>query len=89
MFFSNKTSARQDIEPQAKRLERKTRGLGKNLEKSASLRKNRPMKDCDFCIPINIWVIFPSRAWTLNQLISNEEAPKGSRYAKADFSGFD
>ncbi len=26
--------------------------LGKNLEKSASLGKNRPMKDCDFCIPV-------------------------------------
>ncbi|MGH8000579.1 MAG: hypothetical protein ACREPR_14395 [Brasilonema sp.] len=63
--------------------------MGKKLEKSASLRKNRPMKGCHFCIPVDNWGDFSAKNVGSKPVTCNEEAPKGSRTFGADFSGFD
>ncbi len=55
-------------------------GLGFYLEKSASLRKNRPMKSCDFCIPVDNLGDFSASTLTLNPLLVMRHR---------SFSGFD
>ncbi|MBW4636525.1 MAG: hypothetical protein KME30_33025 [Iphinoe sp. HA4291-MV1] len=46
------------------------------------------MKSRDFCIPVDNWGDFSANNIGSKPVTCNEEAPKGSRYAKADFSGF-
>ncbi|MGH8001077.1 MAG: hypothetical protein ACREPR_17035, partial [Brasilonema sp.] len=62
-------------------------GWANTNEKSASLRKNRPMKSCSFCIPVDNWGDFSASTLTSYPLLVMRKLPRGAAKLRQIFPG--